>query len=193
MAKNYEPKEPGINKKVLNNALAAWKLPRVDVKDPQAIAERIDLYLKHCADHDTAPSSAGCASWLGIARSTLEGWLIGRTATPEHQKVAQRFYGLLEDIWAQNMTDGNINPVSGIFIGKSMFGYKDTQEIVINTKAQNELSVEDLIAESKMLPGGDNLIIDGEAKMLEDVPTETPQKEPVEVKKKVHRTNTEKN
>ena len=83
-------------------------------------------------------------------------------------------------------------------MGKVFFGYKDTQEIVVSNRAQNELSAADLIAESKMLPGGDNLIIDGEAKILDEIEqlklpekeSEKPQKEP---KKKPNRINTEKN
>ena len=29
------------------------------------------------------------------------------------------------------MQSGKINPASGIFIGKNMFGYKDTQDVVV--------------------------------------------------------------
>lgn len=183
----------GQNRQILMNALEALNHPRVDVKDPKAIQQRITEYIEFCIEKDIAPSVNGCASWLGVNNQTLESWYAGRTATPEHQLVAARFYGILQDVWSQKMDDGSINPVSGIFQGKAFFGYKDTQEIVVNAKVQNELSIADLIAESKMLPGGENLIIDGTAKMLEDTPTETPQKETVEGKKKLGRISTGKN
>ena len=188
MAKQ-QPKEkiPGTNRKVLQNALEALKHPRVDVKDPKAIQERITEYLEYCMKNDIIPGVAACANWLGIHIVTLESWYAGRTGSPEHQIVVSRFYGIMQDVWQQNMDESNINNISGMFMGKVFFGYKDTQEIVVNTKTQNELSVADLIAESKMLPGGENLIIDGTAKILEDNLTETEQKEPVEPKKKQDR------
>ena len=29
------------------------------------------------------------------------------------------------------MQNGKVNPASGIFLGKNMFGYKDTQDVVV--------------------------------------------------------------
>jgi len=183
----------GKNREILKNALEALNHPRVDVKDPKAIQERITEYLKFCMDNNIIPGVGACANWLGVSIETLLSWYSGRTGSPEHQIVAARFYGLMQDVWQQNMNDGNINNITGMFMGKVFFGYRDTQEIVVNQRVQNELSVADLIAESKMLPGGDNLIIDGTAKMLEDTPTEQPQKELVEDKKKQNRMSTGKN
>jgi len=162
------PKEPGANRKALLQAMEALKHPRVDVKDPRAIEERIAEYLQYCVEQDVAPSAAACASWLGVSVSTIQSWYAGTSATPEHQAVAARFYLILQDVWSQNMQENNINPVSGIFMGKVFFGYKDTQDIVVNHTLQNEMSAADLIAESRMLPGGDNLIIDAEAKVIEE-------------------------
>ena len=56
MAKQQrEPKAPGENKRVLKNALEALKHPRVDVKDPKAIQERITEYLEYCMENDIIP------------------------------------------------------------------------------------------------------------------------------------------
>lgn len=191
-----EPKLPGTNRRTLLNAMEALKHPRVDVKDPKAIQERITDYLNFCVEKDISPTVQGCANWLGVAVATLSAWYQGARATPEHQLVAAKFYAIVQDIWAQDMHEGDINNIAGIFVGKSMFGYKDTQEIVVTNRVTNELTAADLIAESKMLPGGADLIIDGTAKMIEDNPTESEQKEPVEQKeqkKKLARKSTEKN
>ena len=167
-------KEPGANRQALINALAGYEKPRVDTKDPQAIAERIDEYLNYCMENDLAPGVAMCANWLGIAYKTLEGWYSGQRGTPEHQRVASRFYGIMQSVWEQDMHEGNINPVSGIFIGKAFYGYKDTQEIVVQHTTQEQLSISDLIAESKRLPGAEtmslseNKTIDADYKVLED-------------------------
>jgi hypothetical protein len=53
------------------------------------------------------------------------------------------------------MMNGKINPVSGIFLGKNNFGYKDQQEYVL-TPNQKQVAPEDVkIIESKYeeLPG----------------------------------------
>lgn len=149
--------EPGENSRMVTNALLGFKKPRVDTKDTQAIAERIEDYLRFCIENDVAPSVAGCANWLGVVVQTLESWYTGLRGSPEHQRIASNFYGVLQDIWAQKMDTGNINPVSGIFMSKAFFGYKDTQEIVIQNTVKQELSVSDLIAESKRLPGAENM------------------------------------
>lgn len=191
-----EPKEPGTNRRTLLNAMEALKHPRVDVKDPKAIQERITDYLNFCVEKDVAPSVPGCANWLGVSVHTLQSWYQGATATPEHQLVAAKFYAIMQDVWSQDMHEGDINNIAGIFVGKAMFGYKDTQEIVVTNRVTNELTAADLIAESKMLPGGADLIIDGTAKMIEDSPAESEQREPVEQKeqkKKLAKKSTEKN
>ena len=55
------------------------------------------------------------------------------------------------------MQNGKINPVTAIFLAKNNFGYKDTQEFVVNNNNQEESSPEALIEEA-------NLLFDGETK-----------------------------
>lgn len=178
MAKYQSQKpEPGANSKAVVNALMGFKKPRVDVKDTQAIAERIEEYLNYCIENDVSPSVAGCANWLGVNIDTVMAWYSGKRGSPEHQRTAANFYGVLQDIWAQKMDNGNLNPVSGIFMGKAFYGYKDTQEITVTHKTNQEMSIADLIAESKRLPGAETLslptnestnTIDADFRVLED-------------------------
>ena len=143
----------GVNRKRVQNALVPLTLKQIDTRDTQAVKDRIVEYLNFCMDKDIAPSVAGCCSWIGISTRTLEFWRNGQRATPEHQKIAIAYYTLLESIWAEDMHNGNINPVSGIFIGKVFFGYKESQEIVISRNEEPTLSTEELIAEAKRLAG----------------------------------------
>ena len=161
MAKyDKQQKAAGSNRKAILNAMEAMKHPRVDVKNVQEIEERINDYLEFCVNQDVAPSVAGCANWLGVSMKTLLCWYSGTHGTPEHQRTAARFYAIMQDIWAQKMDGNEINPVSGIFMGKAFYGYKDTQEIVVqHNGTQDQLSRADLIAESKRLPGADNLAL----------------------------------
>lgn len=176
MARNDKIKEPGANRTALVNALAGYKKPRVDTKDPAAIAERIEEYLNYCMENDLAPGVAMCANWLGVDTKTLERWYTGVHGTPEHQRLAERFYGIIKGVWEQDMHEGNINPVSGIFVGKAFFGYKDTQEIVVQHSTTEQLPIADLIADAKRLPGAETLslpnnkTIDADYRIIEGNP-----------------------
>ena len=154
-------KPAGANTRNLTLALEAWNLPRVDTKNPAAIEERIEMYLRHCAEHDIAPSVSGCSAWLGVTRNLLQSYYQGNIGTPQHQIVVTKFYNVLQNVWAMDMHEGNINPVSGIFMGKAFYGLKDTQDIVITNgnATQDRLSNAELIAEAARLPGANTLAL----------------------------------
>ena len=38
---------------------------------------------------------------------------------------------LMEEVWYDLMQNGKVNPGSGIFLGKNMFGYKDVADVVV--------------------------------------------------------------
>lgn len=166
--KERQPKEEGQNRRILMNAMEAYKRPKVDTKDPQAIAQRIEEYLNFCAEKDITPGIMACASWLGVNYVTLLAWHTGTRGSPEHQEVVSKLYSLVENVWEQNMNEGNIDKISSIFYSKAMFGLRDTQEIVVNTTTPDKLPVADLIADSKRL--GDAGAIDAEYRLIEDDP-----------------------
>lgn len=168
MAQKDKPqKEAGSNSKELLNAMEAMKHPKVDTRNIQAIEQRINEYLQFCVNNDVSASIPGCANWLGVNIRTLEGWYTGYRGSPEHQETAARLYGILQDVWSQKMEEGRINPVSGIYTSKIFFGYREQQEIVVQTKTQGQLSVADLIAESKRLPGAENLSLTDSEKTID--------------------------
>ena len=181
-SKAMENLEPGANQRIIQNALEAWKRPRIDTRDINAVRERMSEYINYCMEHDVPLSAVGCASWLGINESSLKAWLTGYKGTVEHQRLANQFYMMLQDTWAQAMSEGQLNPVSGIFMSKVFFGYKDTTEIVVNQKAQNELTTDDLIAQAKMLPGAEPVslpssVIDVEESEIISLPSESERKD----------------
>ena len=38
---------------------------------------------------------------------------------------------MMEEIWYDMMQNGKINPASGIFLAKNIFGYKDVADVVV--------------------------------------------------------------
>ena len=55
-------------------------------------------------------------------------------------------YNLLENLWETYMQNGKINPVSGIFLGKNNYGYRDKveYEVTPNVKSSEDYSVDDI-------------------------------------------------
>ena len=118
------------NAAYLNFALKTWNLKRVDTSDVQAIADRILWYFGICEENNMKPTVAGLANSLGVTRMVLWNWRNG-IDRPANADIILRAYDKLEELWEMYMMNGMINPASGIFLGKNLFGYKDVQDIIV--------------------------------------------------------------
>ena len=45
--------------------------------------------------------------------------------------MIKKYIDLLEEMWIDYMQNGKVNPASGIFLGKNLFSYKDTQDVIL--------------------------------------------------------------
>lgn len=129
----HEYVEPGDNTRYLRNALAIWDLPPIDISDEKQVEERIKWYFQKCMEDDVKPGVVGLSNALGVTRDTLWDWKCGNTRAGTHSDVVKKAYGILEQMWEDYMQNGKINPVSGIFLGKNHFGYKDQTELKVAT------------------------------------------------------------
>ena len=121
----------GDNARYLRMARAAVDLPAIDIADPEQVADRINMYFDFCQNNDRKPSMLGIANWLGVSRDTLNSWKRGEYRATTHSDLIEKAVMVLEELWTDYMQNGLVNPVSGIFLGKVMFGYKDVQDYVI--------------------------------------------------------------
>nr|DAG07778.1 MAG TPA: Terminase small subunit [Caudoviricetes sp.] len=124
--------EPGDNARYLRNAMVAWDLPPIDISDARQVEHRIQEYFEFCINQDAKPSVPGMGLWLGVDASTVARWRRGDYREQTHRQVIKKAMQVLEMLWNDWMQSGKINPASGIFIGKNMFGYKDTQDVVLS-------------------------------------------------------------
>jgi hypothetical protein len=129
--------KPGDNTRYLRMARAPLALPPIDISDPKQIEDRINLYFTFCENNDRKPSLIGIANWLGVHRDTLNSWKRGEYRSGTHSDVVEKAVTVLEELWVDYMQNGLVNPVSGIFLGKVLFGYREKQEIVV--KPENPL------------------------------------------------------
>lgn len=122
---------PGDNSRYLRYAMASWDLPPIDISDPKQVEHRIQEYFMFCAENDRKPNMVGMANWLGVDRDTLKTWKTGEYRRETHSAVVKKAVLLLEELWVDYMQSGKVNPASGIFLGKNMFGYRDQQDVVV--------------------------------------------------------------
>ena len=127
----YENVETGDNTRYLRYAMASWELPPIDISDPKQVENRIKEYFMYCVENDRKPNKIGLANWLGVDATTVNSWEREEYRALTHSPVIKKAVSLLHELWADYMQNGKVNPASGIFLGKNMFGYKDNQDITI--------------------------------------------------------------
>ena len=146
---------PGDNTKYLTLNIELFNLEKIDLHDEEAVARRLEEYFQIYAKYDTKPTVAGMAMALGMNRRTLiaivndyaTGGAGYKTALPhEVALVIKKAYYLLEVLWENYSSNGKINPVMAIFLGKNNFGYQDKTEHVLtpNTQQDNDYDADDI-------------------------------------------------
>lgn len=123
--------KPGDNSRYLRMARVSMSLPPIDISDPEQVASRIGDYFDFCEQNDKKPGMAGLANWIGVDNTTLSSWRRGEYRSTTHSPIIKKAAQVLEELWEDYMLNGKVNPVSGIFLGKITFGYKDVQDYVI--------------------------------------------------------------
>lgn len=111
-------------------ALQHWNMAPVDTSDPKQVEERIFWYFQLCVEQNMKPTVTGFSRALGYSRRTIDRWKNG-IDRPQNYAVIEKAYDVLEELWENWMVNGQINPASGIFLGKNHFGYKDVQDVVV--------------------------------------------------------------
>ena len=126
---------PGDNSKYLNHNIQVASLPSIDTTNPKEVEKRIFEYFQICGENDMKPSMAGMALAIGVDRATLWSWSVGNTRSDTHYDTIKKAVQMLDAQMVDYMQNGKINPVSGIFLMKNNFGYKDQQEVVVTPQA----------------------------------------------------------
>ena len=128
--------------------------PEVDLADPQAVMDRYDEYLDLCDELGSKVLVSGLCAAFGITRNDLVRWSKGermafaQRLSPESTVLFKKIVEFLEVSWEAAMAnDGYRNPVTGIFLGKNNFGYRDeSQTVVRHEDAMGGPSVRELQA-----------------------------------------------
>lgn len=140
--------EKGDNSKIMGVNIALFQMKDIDMKDAEAVSQRLGEYFTLYEQADLKPTVAGMALALnGMSRQTLSAIVHNRptgsdgymSALPrEVTDIIKKAYKLMENMWESYMNSGKINPVSGIFLGKNNYGYQDKTEYVLTPNQQND-------------------------------------------------------
>lgn len=155
--------EPGDNRKFLCISMELASLPPIDLKDGEAVEQRIIEYFEIHMNHDLKPTVMGLGIALGVDRRRLweikTGNAVGGRDKPHDLPrrtvdAVKKAYFLMENQWEQYMLNGKVNPVSGIFLGKNNFGYQDKTEYVLtpNQPKDNDYDADAIRERYKQLP-----------------------------------------
>lgn len=116
--------------------MAFWDL--VDLTDAEAVQQRIMEYFELCKAYNSKILVSGFAFALGCTRDELINWSNGKTTrlsrvlSSESAQVVQKFLSFLEISWESAFANNGFrSPVTGIFIAKNNFGYKDESTNIV--------------------------------------------------------------
>lgn len=139
--------EPGDNTRIVQTSMKFFDMPRVDLKNPEAVRERLAEYFKIYGEADLKPTVAGMAMALGVNRRIL--WAIANdqptggngyklNLPPESTDLVKKAYEMLEMSMEAYANAGKINPVMAIFMLKNHWNYQDKTEYVLTPNQKQE-------------------------------------------------------
>ena len=121
-------------------------LPPINIKNPHEVERRIDEYFDFCEMNNKPPNMVGLGNWLGVNYKTITNWKNGNWDVDTVGEVVQRALSVIEESLVSQVQDNPKAMVGGMFLLKSMFHYKEQQDIVISTgeRKDSELSADEI-------------------------------------------------
>lgn len=127
---------------------------KVSLENVSDVQKRTIVYLRACEETGTFPSMLGLARALGYSRRSLSLWIQKKGNTPTGQWL-EMFSDTCADVLTQSALKNNANSIVSIFLSKSMYGLRETDELIITpNKAdiENEDSYDTAAIKSRYLP-----------------------------------------
>ena len=146
--------EPGDTTKIVQTNMRFMVLPKINLREPEEVRQRIVEYFQIYAEADMKPTVAGMAMALGVDRRRLWEIKTGNYVNVGGYKdlpadtvdCIKKAYEILEATMESYANAGKINPVMAIFMMKNHFGYQDKTEYVLtpNQKQESDYDMDDI-------------------------------------------------
>ena len=110
---------------------------KVSLADSDEVKRRTIVYLRACEETSTFPSALGLARSLGYSDRALRHW---RSKQPQSETAQwlEMFNDLCADVLNQSALENNANSIVAIFLNKAMYGFRETNELVLTPNTQLE-------------------------------------------------------
>lgn len=145
ISKQDEPE--GYYGVALRNARVSFDLPPVNIKNPAEVQARISEYFNFCEMNNRPPNIIGMGNWLGVSTAIMTKWKQGDlSADHAVAPIIQRAMAVIEESLVNQVQENPKSMIGGMFLLKSMFHYKEQQDVVITTGDQKEELTADDIA-----------------------------------------------
>lgn len=92
--------------------IALWD--EIDTKDPEQLRDRTLKYLQYCIDNNIKPGNLGLYNAWGLTKGEVSN-IQRREPSSARTGVIKKSRQIMSQIREQLMSDGKINPVTGIF------------------------------------------------------------------------------
>lgn len=139
-AENQEISNVAISKSVRNaikEIKRAENTSKISLDDVQAVKQITQAYLECCAVESCFPSMTGLSMALGHTRQSVYHHMKVHQNTESGQFLTQ-VHDLLADILSENALKGNANNITSIFLLKSLYGMRETENIAIEVSQTYE-------------------------------------------------------
>lgn len=102
----------------------------IDTTDAEQLRDRAVEYFNYCIKTDSRPGNMGLYSAWGISRQAVSQALQSKASNARIDTI-KKSLAVLADVRERLMSEGKINPVTGIFWQKNFDGLKDVQDLVV--------------------------------------------------------------
>ena len=114
---------------VSNLAAELANLPqKIDLRDTEKVKDVIVAYTDACARAGTMPNKTGACRAMGLTRSGVDWYIHHHSEDPSAEYLSMVFDSYAEALSASSLA-GATHPIVGIFLLKSVSGYRDTVSI----------------------------------------------------------------
>lgn len=113
----------------IDHAAGLAMMPPLEVWDAESIGRRTMEYLAKCKEDGVRVNLSAYALALGTTPDGLNELINDKRKTDEVRAALLKGISMVESIMIEMMMEQRINPVTGIFLLKNHFGYKDQSEI----------------------------------------------------------------
>lgn len=132
ITKNHNPDlPPDYYRRINEFSLAILPTEPLDYNDVPEMERRFARYLELCAEYGVKIGNQGAYTAIGIDKGTAWEWENRNKSNPERTDFIKKVRQICAMTRELLMSDGKVNPVTGIFWQKNYDGMKDQQEVVL--------------------------------------------------------------